>query len=221
MDEHQQVPGESQDERVDILNLSGWQILDEHEEEHVYRFTAKPTVQASSCPLCEAQVPPYRFGIREHEFADLPMHGKHVRILAKRRRYRCKVCHKTFLDPAPHMSEQHAATTRLVNHIERETLSLSSRTFLSLGHEIGVTEDTVRHIFDTCVKHLEQTRTIKTPTILGIDEIHLLGAPRCILTDIGKKEVIDLLPNRNQETVLKWLRQLPEKETVQTVTMVI
>lgn len=218
MDE-EKAPVESQDERVDILNLSGWQITDEHEEEHSYRFLAKVTVPVSSCPLCGSLVPPYRFGVREHEFADLPMHGKQVRIVAKRKRYRCKVCRKTFLDPVPHMSERHSATMRLVNHIERETLSLSSRTFLSLGHEIGVTEDTVRHIFDTCVKQLEQVRTIKTPTILGIDEVHLLGAPRCILTDIGNKEVIDLLSNRNQETVLKWLRQLPEKEAIQTVTM--
>jgi transposase len=213
------APGESQNEHVDILNLSGWQILEEYEEEHLYRFTAKVLAQASSCPLCGAEVPPYRFGIREHEFADLPMHGKQVRILAKRRRYRCKVCHKTFLDPASHMSEQHSATTRLVNHIERETLSLSSRTFLSLGYEIGVTEDTVRHIFDTCVHRLEQARTIQTPTVLGIDELHLLGAPRCILTDIRGKTVIDLLTNRNQETVIKWLRQMPEKNQIQVVTM--
>lgn len=219
MDEQQPAPGESQDERVDILNLTGWSILAIHEDAHLYQFTAQVTGRITSCPLCQADVLPHRFGIREHTFADLPMHGKHVRILARLRRYRCKQCHRTFLDLIPHMSEQHSATMRLVNHIERETLSLSSRTFLGLGHEMGVAEDTVRHIFDTCVKRLEQARTIQTPTILGIDEIYLLGAPRCILTDIGRKEVIDLLTNRNQETVLKWLRQLDGKEAIQTVTM--
>jgi transposase len=217
MDKERESSREGQNEHVDILNLNGWQILDEHEEEHLYRFTAKVTAQASC--LCGSLVPPYRFGTREHTFADLPMHGKQVQILARLQRYQCRTCHKTFLDPTPHMSEEHSATVRLVNYIERETLSLSSRTFLSLGHEIGVTEDTVRHIFDTCVKRLEQARTIQTPTVLGIDEIHLLGAPRCILTDIKNKYVIDLLTNRNQDTVLKWLRQLKDQEAVQIVTI--
>lgn len=219
MNEDTPVSAESREDRVDILNLAGWSILEIQEEDHLYRIVVEVAERATSCPLCAATHPPYRFGIREHEFADLPMHGRHVRIVARLQRYRCRACQRTFLDPAPHMSEQHSATVRLVNHVERETLSLSSRTFLGLGQEIGVAEDTVRHIFDTCVKRLEQARTLQAPTILGIDEIHLLGAPRCILTDIGHKEVIDLLSNRNQETVLKWLRQLPGKETIQTVTM--
>lgn len=219
MNENMQAPVESKNERVDVLNLMGWNILAIHEDEHLYHFTAQVAERVLTCPLCLAPVLPYRFGVREHTFADLPMHGKHVRILCRLRRYRCKVCHRTFLDPIPQMSEQHSATMRLVNHIERETLSLTSRTFLSLSHEIGVTEDTVRHIFDTCVERLEQTRTIQAPAVLGIDELHLLGAPRCILTDIGGRSVIDLLTNRKQETVVKWLRQLSGKETIQTVTM--
>lgn len=156
MDE-ERVPVESHDDRVDILNLPGWTILDEHEEEHLYQFSIQSKERVSSCPLCQTVIVPYRFGTREHTFTDLPMHGKHVRLLAKRRRYRCKVCHKTFLDPIPYMSEQHSATTRLINYIERETLALTSRTFLGLSYEVGVTEDTIRHIFDTCVSHLEQT----------------------------------------------------------------
>src|SRR5436305_14481060 len=115
MDNHEQAPEESQqDERVDILNLNGWQILEEHEQAHLYRFTAKVTAPISACLLCGVAIAPYRFGIREHTYADLPMHGKHVQIKAVLQRYRCRVCHKTFLDPTPQMSEQHFATVRLV-----------------------------------------------------------------------------------------------------------
>src|SRR5260370_29754369 len=105
---------ESKDVPVDILKLSGWQILDEYEEEHLYRFTVKVSAPASSCLLCGACVAPYRFGMREHEFADLPMHGKQVRIRARLQRYRCKTCRRTFLDPTPSMSEQHSATMGVV-----------------------------------------------------------------------------------------------------------
>jgi transposase len=213
------APVESHDDRVDILNLAGWSVLDEHEEEHFYQFTVQIKERLLSCPFCQTDMIPYKFGERPHTFVDLPMHGKQVRLLARQRRYRCRNCHKTFLDPAPHMSELHSATLRLVNHIERETLSMSSRTFLSLAHEIGMTEDTVRHIFDSCVKALERAHTLQAPATLGIDELFLLGTPRCILTDLTRRNVVDLLPNRNQETVIRWLRQLPGKEHIEVVAM--
>jgi|SRR5579859_1551553 len=219
MNDHAQTPIESLDARVDLLNLAGWSILDSREDDHGYQIIAEVTHPVTSCPACLTSTLPYRFGAREHTFVDLPIHGKYVQILARLRRYRCRECHKTFLDVAPQVSSHHHTTMRLVNYVERESLSLSSRTFLSLGRELGVPEDTVRHIFDSCVRSLEQARTLRTPTILGIDEIHLLGAPRCILTDIGGKTVIDLLPNRTQETVIKWLRQLPSKERIEAVTM--
>lgn len=219
MDEARTAPVESLDARVDLLNLAGWSILEIHEDDHGYQIKAEVAHPATSCPACLTSTLPYRFGTRSRTFVDLPIHGKYVQILARLRRYRCRSCQKTFLDVAPQVSEHHTATLRLVNYIERETLSLSSRTFLSLGRDLGVPEDTVRHIFDSCVKRLEQARTIQAPAILGIDEIHLLGAPRCILTDIGGKTVIDLLPNRTQETVIKWLRQLPGREHIQVVTM--
>ena len=204
---------------VDILNLRDWHVLDEQEEEHLYYFTIEVVQRAMSCPLCGSSELPYRFGTRTHFFADTPMHGKHVQLTAKRRRYRCRECQRTFLDPVPYMSEHHSATQRLVNHIERETLALTSRTFLSLAHETGMTEDTVRNIFDSCVHRLEQAHTLHAPAILGMDELYLLGHPRCILTDLTNKTVTDLLVNRDQKTVRAWLEHLPEKERIQVVTM--
>ena len=177
---------------VDMLNLQDWHVLDEQEEDYLYHFTIEVVQRALSCPLCGALDLPYRFGTRSHLFADTPMHGKHFRLLAKRRRYQCRVCHRTFLDPLPDMDKHHSATLRFVNHFERETLVLTSRTFLSLAHETGVTEDTVRNIFDTCVHRLEQAYVLQPPTILGIDEVYLLSSPRCILTDIGNKRVLDI-----------------------------
>ncbi len=103
--------------------------------------------------------------------------------------------------------------------MERETLLLSSRTFVSLASELGIAESSIRNLFDGCVKKREQARAIQTPHILGIDELTLLGSPRCILTDISGRRVIDLLENRRQETVIVWSRQFPCKERIQAVVM--
>ena len=120
----------------------------------------------------------------------------------------------------PSIDEHHAVIKRLVQYVERGTLSLSSRTFASLANELGLAESSVRNPFDTCVKQREQQRTLQAPRILGIDEVHLLGASRCILTDIAEKKVLDLLENRRLETVLAWLKRLLSKRLVEFLALV-
>jgi len=48
------------------------------------------------CPGEHGEDQIQRFGSKEQLFLDLPMHGKRVALLVYRRRYRCKVCGKTF-----------------------------------------------------------------------------------------------------------------------------
>lgn len=204
---------------ADILNLPGWTALSIQEEGRLYRVLAEVSEHPHCCPWCETLSAPYHFGKREFTFTDLPMHGKQVCVVARRQRFRCRACQRTWLSPLPGIDEHHAVTERLIQYVERETLSLSSRTFVSLAHELGLAESSIRNLFDACVKKREQRRTLQTPRILGIDEVHLLGAPRCILTDIAEKKVIDLLENRRLETVMAWLKQLPSKNLIEAVAM--
>jgi transposase len=57
---------------------------------------------------------------------------------------------------------------------------------------------------------------MEVPRVLGIDDWawrkgHHYGT---ILCDLEKRKVIDLLPDRESETVLRWLRQHPGTEIV-------
>lgn len=55
-----------------------------------------------------------------------------------------------------------------------------------------------------------QDKAINTPvTILGIDEVHLLNKPRCVLTDIEQHTILDLLRNRDKASVKNYLQRLP------------
>jgi transposase len=53
---------------------------------------------------------------------------------------------------------------------------------------------------------------------MGIDEIHLIK-PRGVITNIQNNTVVELLPNRNKETIIKYLTGLQGKEDIFYVAM--
>jgi hypothetical protein len=64
--------------------------------------------------------------------------------------------------------------------------------------------------------HRAEAKPIEVPRVLGIDDwawrkVHRYGT---ILCDLEKRKVIDLLPDRESKTVVRWLRQHPGTEIV-------
>ncbi|WP_237172684.1 hypothetical protein [Paenibacillus lutimineralis] len=58
-------------------------------------------------------------------------------------------------------------------------------------------EKTVRNIFRDYINRLEKTVSFEIPNWLGIDEIHIIK-PRCVITNIEERTLVDFLPNRNK-----------------------
>lgn len=202
---------------VNILNLPGWEVIAVAEGDHDYTVIAQYTPQPGACPRCGVTPPTlYRFGTRENTFHDLPSHGRRVGILVRRQRYKCRNCGGTFLEPLPDMDDRRVATRRLVEWIERESLR---RTFVSVAEESGVHEKTVRNIFTDYVGRLDAEREIVTPRWLGIDEIHLLRAPRGVIANVELRTLVDLLPDRTRDTITRYLMRLPERQAVEWVAM--
>jgi len=146
---------------------------------------------------------------------DLPMHGKRVGVYIDTRRYRCKSCAKTFYETLPDVDKRRPMTNRLVKWIEKNSVK---RTFSSIAEEVGVDEKTVRSVFRDYINELEKTVRFETPKWMGIDEIHLTQY-RCVIANIENNTVVDLLHNRNKETVVKYLSQLQGREKIQYVAM--
>jgi transposase len=195
-------------QNIDLLNLPGWVVRSVHEE-----VEEVPLI----CPLCGSTRPPYHFGYRPRTLFDLPIRMKPVQLLARRRRYRCRDCGNTFLDATPSLSQAHDATERLISYIEH-ALQLTC-TFTVLAHDLGVSEKFVRTVFQAHISHLERDYVIQTPRYLGIDEIYIEDAPYCVLTDLERRCVIDLLAKRDMESVKRWLTQLVSPEKVEAVAM--
>lgn len=200
---------------MDILNLTGWHVTACEAGEDRYDIHAVPLSRASPCLAC-GSLAVVGHGTDAQVVRDFPCHGKYVLIHVDRQRYRCKQCQKTWFEPLPEVDERRQATSRLVCYIERQALR---RTFVALALEIGVDEKTIRNIFHDHVAELEQARRVEAPAILGIDELHLLGHPRGVLTNLEAKTVLEVLPDRKKSTIAHYLGHLPSKERVQVAVI--
>lgn len=200
---------------TNILNLPQYRVLRVEESDHDYHVTAEPVDVTSRCPHCDSDHLT-SWGTREQVFKDLPMHGKRVGIYIDTKRLRCQACGKTFSQALPVLAENRMMTDRLVKWIGQQALK---RTFTSLADEAGVVEGTIRNIFRDYINELEQTVRFETPKWMGIDEIHIINKPRCVVSNIQNNTIVDMLHNRNKDTVSKYLTRMPNRDKVQCVAM--
>jgi transposase len=73
-------------------------------------------------------------------------------------------------------------------------------------------------VFKDYVAGLESKIKFEAPQWLGMDEIHLIK-PRGLIANVQNNTIVDLLVNRNKETIIHYLSNLKGKETVQYVMM--
>jgi len=199
---------------ANILNLAAYEVRKIDSDDHNYHIKAVAIAVPAMCQACGSESL-VGFGRREQLIKDIPSHGKRVGIYIDTRRFQCRSCNKTFYEALPEVDAHHLMTSRLVGWIGKQAIK---RTFASIAEEVGITEGSVRNIFRDYINELEQTIRFETPKWMGIDEIHLIK-PRGVITNIQNNTVVELLPNRNKETIIKYLTGLQGKEEIAYVAM--
>jgi transposase len=199
---------------ANILNLRDYKVVRVEETDHDYHITAEVSNPPKTCTVCGSKRMAGH-GRNEQVIRDLPSHGKRVAIYIDNRRWRCQDCGKTAMEILPAVNSKREMTERLVQWIGKSSLK---RTFASLAEEAGLDEKTIRNIFRDYVNELEATVRFETPKWMGIDEIHLIK-PRGVITNIENNTVVELLANRSQDTIAKYLTGLKGKDKVQYVAM--
>ncbi|HPM50293.1 MAG TPA: ISL3 family transposase [Methylotenera sp.] len=199
---------------ANILNLPSYTVTALQENDHDYHIDAIAKDRPERCPHCQSDNL-VGFGRREQMVKDLPMQGKRVGLYVETKRFQCRSCTKTFYESLPDVDEKRMMTSRLAAWVGKQAIK---RTFASIAEDVGINEGTVRSVFRDYINELESTIRFDTPKWMGIDEVHLIK-PRGVITNIENNTVVELLANRNKETIIKYLYQLEGKQHIQYVTM--
>jgi transposase len=168
------------------------------------------------CPDCE-QLSDDVHSWYQRTLTDLPWQGVAVRIQLHTRRWFCSnpACSRgIFTERLPDLVAVAARrTNRLAEVVEAVAFALGGEAGARLLFTIGLelSPDTLLNLIRSTAIPLAPS-----PRVIGMDDWawrrgHRYGT---ILVDLERHQVIDLLPNRDPETLIAWLQQYPEIEVI-------
>jgi transposase len=174
------------------------------------------TSEAAACPDCgsDARRVHSRYTRR---LTDLPCFDRSVQLHVLVRRFSCPepTCpRRIFVERLPGFAEPYARTTaRLRQAHESIGYQLGGEAGARLTSDLAMTTSP-----DTLLRRVKQLKegSAPPPRFVGIDDWAWRKGQHygTIVVDLERGEIIDLLPDRDAETVKKWLTEHPGVELV-------
>lgn len=169
-----------------------------------------------SCRKCGSRGSAYRHAKGERIVQDLNHHGKRSFLAIQTGRMMCCDCGATFPEEFECIRGKDRITIRMREDIERRSVT---EPFSKIASDYGISVSTVKRCFDDFAERNSALIPLPTPKVIGLDEAHLYGQMRLVMTDVENKQLMDIYKDRDMGTVIKALKSLPDKQNVQVVTM--
>lgn len=199
---------------MDTLNMANVKTTNTQQlAEDEYLIRADLLSVPNKCPKC-ASTELWAFGTRSIRYVDHLLHGRKTLINLKRQRYRCQACKVTFYADNPEFDPEFRLTSRCAKWIEQEAIH---KPFSWIATQIGVDDHVVRNVFRRYAHKKEKELEPVAGRVIGIDELHLVGQYRAIITNLEKRTVIDLLKTRFYPSVCAYLKKVEGREKIEVV----
>lgn len=202
---------------MDILDLPGWMAQGRTETvDGEYELKAAYEGEPDACTKCGVVGRLYGHGTKLKTYRDSPIRGHAVKLLATVRRYKCRDCGGTFLQPLGGVLEERLMTQRCAEYIQKQCLL---DTFVRIAKGVGCDEKTVRNVAKTYIAAINNGYLPKLPEWLGMDETQIDGKMRCVVTDVGGRRPIEMLEARDRETLNRWFARFQDRTMVKGVAI--
>lgn len=185
-------------------------------DEYLY-FNVSACQHGSKCPLCRKTS--YRIHSKyKRTLADLPVSGHQTKFYLIARRYFCdnpKCRRKIFTERFQFEIKPYRRRLLRSNELLSSlALELGGNTGSRISRHVGipVSSSTILRI----IKQIEIQPTPITSGIIGIDDWAFKKGNKygTVVIDLESRKVIDLLPDREPDTVSNWLNDHPEVRVI-------
>lgn len=216
------------DDATALLNIAGFIVrgCDEIDDEHVISVETSATIVG--CPGCGTRA--IGHGRSLVRVRDLPMGGRPVVIVWRKRRWRCPDAdcdHRTWVEQHPAVRSRAVLTERARAHV-CEQVGRQRRPVAALAAEFGIGwHAAMTAVIDHGGPLVEDRERIGATTVLGLDD-HNFARGRhnrrarwsTIALDLDRGLVIDVFEGRDTAPVADWLDQQGPRwcQRVQLVT---
>ena len=142
----------------------------------------------------------------------LDIWGKKTFLHFLSRRFKCNQCGKPFTEELPFVEAHRRQTSAFEWHIYESCIS-SNRKKIAIQERLS--QSTVRDIFNRWAQSKANRSGNILTRILGIDEISLKKRHKqyaLVISDIGRKCILAVLPSRDKKTLQEWIDGLTEPQ---------
>ena len=185
-----------------LLGLQEVSIKKICETKEIFEIFIEQPRKQCVCPAC-GKVTDKIHDYRLQRVKELPAFEKPVVLVLRKRRYACS-CGKRFAEPNTFLPKYQRMTQRtILALIDRLR---DCRSYSSVAREFRLSVPTVIRFF----RNVQYSKPTQLPEVIGIDEFKgNSGGEKFhgILTDLGKKQVVDVLKTRYEHDLCDYFKK--------------